>query len=300
MATILITGASGLIGSALSRALSGQGHTVHLLGRTTRSTTNARSFVWDPPRGVMDPAALNGVTHIVHLAGAGIADKRWSPARIQELITSRTETARLLCRTVQAQGVAIEAFVSAAGIGYYGARSGSHVFTEQDGPATDTIGTISSRWEDAVDEWRDVTRVVKLRTPVVLARKGGALPKLAAPVRLGLGAALGRGDQWMPWVHIDDLVRVYTAALFDARYEGAYNVTTSDDVTNDTFMRTTARVLDRPYFLPRVPAFLLRMALGELASVLLEGTRASNSKLLGRGFEFEHPRLAPALKDLLG
>jgi len=247
----------------------------------------------------MDPAALNGVTHIVHLAGAGIADKRWSRSRIDTLISSRTETSQLLHRTVREQGIRIEAFVSAAGIGYYGAVSGAHVFTEQDGPATDTIGTISSRWEEAVDEWRDATRVVKLRTPVVLAREGGALPKLAAPIRLGLGAALGRGDQWMPWIHIDDLVALYIRALTDSSMSGAYNASADEHVTNADFMRTLAQVLHKPYFLPNVPAFLLKLALGKMGEMILQGSRVSNARLKLNGHRFVRHQLEAALIDLL-
>ncbi|MBL7953311.1 MAG: TIGR01777 family oxidoreductase [Flavobacteriales bacterium] len=298
MATILITGASGLIGTALSRSLLASGHVVHHLGRGVSTSVATRSFTWDPSRDVMDASALNGVTHIVHLAGAGIADKRWSKARVQELITSRTATARLLLRCAREHGRRIDSFVSAAGIGYYGAVTTDHTFVENDGPASDTIGTISSAWESAVDEWRTLTRVVKLRTPVVLTNDGGALPKLAAPVKFGLGAPVGSGRQWMPWVHLADLVRIYGTALFNERMEGAYNVNTGNDVRNDDFMRTMAQTLHKPYFLPGVPAFALRLALGELSSVLLEGSRASNARLLETGFQFDHPQLKMALTGL--
>lgn len=300
MATILITGASGLIGTALSRSLVADGHRLHHLGRSLRPDTgHTRHFRWNPVEGTIDEACLHGVTHIVHLAGAGIAEKRWTRSRITELIDSRAASARLLLRTVSATGSRIDAMISAAGMNYYGACTSERVHQEADPPGTDTIARICVEWERAVDEWGEVTRVAKLRTPLVLARSGGALPMLAAPVRWGAGAALGSGRQWMPWVHMDDLTRAYKTALFHVDYEGAFHVNAGHDVTNIEFMRTLAAVLHKPFFLPRVPAFALRIALGELSSVVLHGSRASNARLLSKGFLFQHNNLRSALEDLL-
>jgi len=240
------------------------------------------------------------VDHIVHLAGAGIADGRWSAERVKVLIESRATSSLLLLQQANQAGVAPKSFVSAAGINYYGAVTSDTIFQETAPAGTDTIGRISKEWETAVDAWTSVSRVVKLRTPVVLSAEGGALTKLALPVRFGLGSALGSGDQWMPWVHVDDLVSIYQRALFDDGYNGAYNVNAPDHVTNDAFMRTLARVLKRPYFLPRVPGFALKLALGELSSILLEGSRADNQRLLSTGFQFQHPILEGALRGVLG
>lgn len=299
MATVLITGASGLIGTALSKALLSSGHTVHHLGRSPSEAGVARTYIWDPPNGRIDRAALSGVTHIVHLAGAGIADKRWSQARVRALIDSRTVTAQLLLRAAHEHGSRIDAFVSAAGIGYYGAVTSQHVFTESDPAAQDTIGRISAQWEEVVNEWSTFTRLVKLRTPVVLAREGGALPKLAAPVRYGVGSPLGSGRQWMPWIHIEDLVALYMKALFDPSMSGAYNASADEHVTNADFMRTLARVLQKPYFMPNVPAFVLKLALGEMAEILLQGSRVSNERLKIAGYRFMHHRIEAALNELL-
>ncbi len=298
MAIVLITGGSGLIGRRLSMALLQSGHTVRWLGRRPSIADEGR-YNWDLARGTMDVAALTDVDHVVHLAGAGIADKRWTTGRVKELVDSRTESARLLLRTAQAQNVLVKSFISAAGINYYGSVTTEHMFNENDVAATDTIGRISHAWEGAVDEWAPHTRVVKLRTPVVLSPNGGALAKLVAPVRWGLGAALGSGKQWMPWVHVDDLVRIYVEAMRNDLFSGAYNVNSGADVTNEEFMRTSAKVLGRPFFLPNVPGFLLKIALGELSSVLLEGSRVSNDKLVDTGFTFHHPVLEDALRDLL-
>lgn len=300
MSIVLITGGSGLIGTALTEALRSLGHEVRHLGRRPGERYGIRTYGWDVARGTMDGAALQGVDHIVHLAGAGIADKRWTPARVQELIDSRALSALLLLRTARELGVVPKSFVSAAGINYYGAVTSDRIFTELDGAGNDTIGRISLEWEAAVDQWSAVCRVVKLRTPVVLAAHGGALPKLMAPVKWGAGAALGSGRQWMPWIHLHDLVECYRSAIFKEAFFGAYNVCAPEDVTNAAMMKSVARVLGRPFFLPPVPGFLLKLALGELSGILLEGSRASNERLLRTGFRFQHPKLVGALRDLLG
>lgn len=299
MATILITGASGLIGRALAAFLSQQGHVIHRLGRCGDGLADPLTFHWDIIQGTIDERCLHGVTHVVHLAGAGIADARWKAARVQELIDSRAASSHLLLHAVRRTGTPVRTIVSAAGINYYGAHTTDRLFAETDEAGKDTIARISVAWEQAVDEWGATARVVKLRTPVVLARTGGALGKLAYPVRWGLGAVLGHGRQWMPWVHIDDLVSAYATALFNEDWGGAYNVNTGNDVSNARFMRTIARVLHRPFLLPNVPGFALRIALGEMSTILLEGSRADNRRLLSTGFRFRHPELEPALRNLL-
>lgn len=299
MATILITGGSGLIGRRLTRALVADGHAVRWLSRKAGRTDGVRAFAWDIAAGRVDPGALAGVDRIVHLAGAGIADQRWTPMRVQELIASRADAARLLLKAAREAAAPIACLVSASGIGYYGAVTRDTPFAEDDAPGTDTIARITVEWERAVDEWSSVCRVAKLRTPVVLAREGGALPRLARPVRMGLGAALGSGRQWMPWIHIDDLVAAYRQALFDERWIGALNIV-GGNATNAEVMRATARALRRPFFLPNVPAPLLRLALGELAGVLLEGAPVSDAKARGLGFAPSRTALDAALRELLG
>lgn len=301
MSTILITGGSGLIGTAVTKALVARSDRVRHLSRSIqRMKGGVTTYKWSVADGTVDPAALEGVDHVVHLAGAGIADKRWSERRVKELIDSRAASIRVLQRAMMANQVRPGTLVSAAGINYYGAVTSDRVFTESDPPGQDTIGRISWEWEAAVDEWLGTSRVVKLRTPIVLSGAGGALGKLAAPVRYGLGSPLGSGKQWVPWIHLDDLVAIYLKALDDDRMEGAYNVNSGEDVTNAELMRTVAKVLRRPFLLPAVPAALLRLALGELSGILLEGSRASNERLRATGFRFRYPALEQALREALG
>ncbi len=298
MATILVTGGSGLIGTHLTAALKKDGHAVRWLGRRTNEHNGVRAHAWDLERGIVDEAALEGVDHIVHLAGAGIADKRWNEARVQELIHSRTRGPELLYRSCERTGHWAKSFISAAGIGYYGAVTSAHVYTEDDAPGTDTIARISVAWEQAVDAWKDRVRVVKLRTSVVLARDAGASRSLGRIARYGLASPIGSGRQVMPWIHIDDLVNAYLLALNDDRLRGAYNVAAPDQPDNRRFMRTLATTLHQPFFMPPVPGFALRLLVGDVADALLKGSRVSCEKLERAGFTPRHRDLREALAHL--
>lgn len=298
MVTILITGGSGLIGSALSVELAGEGHTVRHLTRASSRSGPFRSFHWDLDAGTVDPEALVGVDHIIHLAGASISQKRWNGPRIQELIESRTRGPELLYGACERSGHWPKSFVSAAGIGYYGATTSAQVYAESDPPGTDTIARISVAWEEAVDRWSEHTRVVKLRTPVVLAKDAGALAPLGKLARWGLASPIGSGRQFMPWIHLTDLVNAYRIALVDVRLHGAFNVVAPDQPDNRRFMRTLAKALHRPFILPAVPAVVLRMVVGEMATLLLNGSRINGDKLLNAGYAVKHPDLGRALEDL--
>jgi len=297
MSIVLITGGSGLIGQKLTQALLTQGHQVRWLSRSAGTRGGVRAFAWDVKQGRIDPEALHGVNRIIHLAGAGIADKRWTKARIAELIASRADSAGLLLRAAQENGCVPECFVSASGSGYYGAVTRDAPFTESDAPGSDIIARITVEWERAVDEWSPFCRVVKLRTPLVLAREGGALPKLALPARWGLAAPLGSGKQWMPWIHIDDLVRAYLHALDEEHMHGAYNVL-GGNATNADFMRSVALAVGRPFWFPPVPAFLLKAALGEMAGLLLKGSPMSAARAQEAGVASRFTLLEKALRDL--
>lgn len=299
MATILITGGSGLVGRHLTAALVQDGHAVRWMSRTAGEREGVRAHAWDLARGTMDESALAGADHIVHLAGASIGGGRWTRSRVRELIESRTRGPELMLECCARTGQWPKSFVSAAGVGYYGAVTTDHSCTEEDPPGTDTIARISVAWEKAVDRWSDHARVVKLRTAVVLAPDGGALVPLARIARWGAASPLGTGLQQMPWVHIEDLVRAYRQAVDDERMQGAFNVAASN-VMNKELMRLLAMILHRPFILPAVPGWAMKSLLGDLATVLLEGSRVANGKLIATGFRFEHTSLEAALRALLG
>ncbi len=299
MSTILITGGSGLIGGHLTKLLLKEGYTVRHLSRSPKPDAPVPTFQWDIAKGFIDPRALESVDHIIHLSGAGIADERWTKERMHVLYASRVDAAELLKREVEKTGAWPKSFISASGINYYGASTSEHIFTESDPPANDTIGKLTQAWEEAADAWAPHCRVVKLRTSVVLAQEGGALPKMARPARWGLSAPLGSGKQWMPWVHIEDLAQVYLHAIRNNAMQGAYNIVAPEEVQNRDFMHALAEVFNRPFFVPNVPAFAIRAMLGELSGLILEGSRASNARLVTTGFEFRHPKLREALQGLL-
>lgn len=298
MSTILITGGSGLIGSALTAHLRQGGHEVRWIGRAARRSNGVSCFAWHPQLGAPDEA-VRDVEHVVHLAGAPIADERWSKDRVRELTTSRTDGPQALWQAAQRTGWRPRSFVSASGSGWYGAGRWNTPLAEEAPPGHDVIANITTAWEDAADRWSTHARVVKLRTPVVLARTGGALPRLARLARLGLAAPLGDGRQVMTWVHLNDLVSAYSAALFNTDLRGAYNVAASEQPDNRSFMRTLAHALHRPFVMPAVPGFALRLVLGDMADVLLGGGPLRTERLGSTGWRCTHPTLEAALHDLL-
>ncbi|MBK9193782.1 MAG: TIGR01777 family protein [Flavobacteriales bacterium] len=300
MSTILITGGSGLIGSALTKALLAQGRTVRHLSRTPRDHNGVRAFAWDPQRGTLDKSALEGVDHIVHLAGENIITKRWSPERLRLCQESRTESARLVLSVAREMGLHPKSFISASGVGYYGAVTTDKVFSESDPNAQDVIGRLTRAWEDAVDEWTDIVRVVKLRTPMVLAREGGGLPQFLRLAQWCVLAPLGSGKQWMPWVHMGDLVQLYIHAMEHGTMSGAYNACAGEQLHQRDVMRAVAKAVRRPLFPIAVPAFALRLAMGERSALLTEGSRASSQRRKDAGLTFEFDTLESALRDLIG
>lgn len=300
MAHILITGGSGSLGRRLIPKLCKNGHSVAVIGRSVHKELDVPSFTWDLQKGMLDERALKDVTHIIHLAGAGIADKPWSPSRKQEIIESRVKPLQLLSDVLKNRNQRVEAIISSSAVGYYGAVTSEKVFTEEDAPANDFLGSTCKLWEDAVKSFKPVAdREVRVRTGIVLMKGDGALPKLATPVRFGVGAAIGSGKQWMPWIHIDDMTSIYLHAVENKHMLGAYNAVAPENATQTKFIQRIGKSLNRPVFLPSVPKFLVSTVMGEMAKVVTEGSRVSSQKIMDSGFEFKHPQLQEALNDLL-
>ncbi|MCF8256557.1 MAG: TIGR01777 family oxidoreductase [Flavobacteriales bacterium] len=300
MPTILITGGSGLIGSTLIPLLRDAGHQVRIIGRTDGRNADVPGFKWDIQKMTMDGTALEGVTHIIHLAGAGIADGRWTAARKEEIVTSRMMPMKLLADTLSKRGQKLDAFITASGIGYYGAETSAHIFKEDDAPADDFLGKTCRLWEEAVQLFDGIAaREVRVRTGIVLDSKGGALPKLMAPAKLGLAANLGSGKQWTPWIHIEDICRIYLQAVEDTDFKGAYNAVAPEHATQKQLLSAISAAIGKPFFLPGVPSVALKLVMGDMSQMLTEGSRVSCKKLEETGFEFQHPVLKLVLEDLL-
>lgn len=294
---ILVTGASGLIGSALVPFLTTGGHTVTRLVRTPSS---AGAISWDPSAGQLDLRALEGIDAVVHLAGESIAGRRWNAEQKRRILDSRVQGTRLLCERLAGLERPPRVLVSASAIGYYGDR-GEETLTEESAPGSGFLTDVCRAWEDATKEARDRgIRVVHARFGIVLSPKGGALAKMLTPFRLGAGGVVGGGRQLMGWVALDDAVGAVHHALTTDTLSGPINVVSPRPVTNREFTKTLGRVLRRPTIVP-MPAFAARLAFGEMAdALLLASTRVQPDQLSCTGYRFRFPDLEGALCHLLG
>lgn len=300
MATILITGGTGLIGKALTKTLAEQGHRVHILSRTPRAAAKVPEFYWNVEKQEIDGKAFEGVEHIVHLAGIGVAEKRWTEKRKQEIINSRVESMKLITTTVKKKGLHLKSFVGAGAIGIYGMGSSEQVFSEDDRGPQDFLWKTCELWERSYDSIKAVSdKTCILRIGVVLSEKGGALKRLLPIFKTGLGSPIGNGKQYMPWIHLNDMVALIVESLFNPALDGVYNAVATEHITNAYFSESIAKVLSKPYFMPAIPAFAMKLLYGEMANVLLRGVRASNQRLLNTGFRFKFPELKQALEAIV-
>ncbi len=295
--TITISGATGMIGSALVTRLREGGHGVRRLVRSARDAQPG-DVRWDPASETLDARVLEGSDAIVHLAGAPIA-RRWTTEHKREIRESRLRGTELIARAVAAMEVKPRVVLSGSAVGYYGDR-GDELLDESSAPGNDFLGTLAREWEGAAAPIADAgVRLVLLRTGIVLAPDGGALEKLLLPFKLGVGGPIGGGRQWMSWISLDDHLGAMEHALFTDTLAGPVNLVAPNPVTNATFATTLGRVLKRPALLP-LPGFALELVYGEMAhATLLAGQRALPKALMASGFEFQHPTLEQALRTVL-
>lgn len=291
--TILLAGGTGFIGARLTRLLQSKGHTVRILTRTPRG---ADQFTWDPLAGAIDDTAVRGADIIINLAGAGIADKRWTPARKQLIIDSRVQGARVLRAAFQRLGYLPKAYLSSSAIGYYG-NAGETWMTENSPPADESFMVEScDAWERAVEEITAMgVRTVVLRTGIVLGKEGGALREIIKPLRFGIGGYFADGQAWYSWIHLDDICRMYLWALENPGVDGIFNAVAPNPVRNIDLVKATARAMHQPAVFAPAPAIALRMAFGEMADAILFSTRVSAEKIMLAGFHFQYPELNDAL-----
>ena len=292
---IAITGASGLIGSALTPALGASGHEVV---RLVRREPSAGEIFWDPSLGTIDAAGLAGVDAVVHLSGATIG-RRWTAARKAEILESRVASTKLMATTLAALEPRPRALVCAGGAGIYGDR-GDEILTEESELGSGFLAEVGIAWEGAAEPAREAgIRVVNFRQGIVLSRDDGALPRMLTPFRLGVGGRIGSGKQWWSWVGTDDLVAAYSFALEHAELSGPVDLTSPNPVTNSQFVSALGRALRRPTIFP-LPAVAVRTLFGEMGeSALLQGQRALPARLLDAGFEFRYAVLDAALARAL-
>ncbi|WP_153800631.1 TIGR01777 family oxidoreductase [Foetidibacter luteolus] len=306
MATVLVTGGTGLIGRHLSHLLLQKGYSIIILTRKKpgHATPNITYAEWDVSRGLIDKDAVMKSDYIIHLAGAGVADERWSAKRKQEIVDSRVKSSELLVKTLQENQHHVKATVSASGIGWYGGdNDASRVkgFTEEAEPDKDFLGETCRLWEQSIEPVQSSgIRLVKMRTGLVLSNDGGALAEFKKPLKFGIAGILGGGDQVMSWIHIDDICRMYLYALQNEQVSGAYNAVAPTPVTNKELTLQTARTMRGKRFIPiYVPSFVLKLILGEMSIEVLKSATVSDSKIRATGFRFLYPSLEAALNELL-
>lgn len=295
---VVLAGATGLIGKELTNKLVFEGHEVRILSRHPKTGGHAiRYFQWEPSKGEIDADALADADVIINLAGANVADKRWSKAYKKVIIDSRVLSTRLLVQKLP-NYPSIRLFINASGISYYGMDTGRTLVDENSPVGHDFLAQVVEKWDyEAFESEKFGVRTIALRQGVVLSAEGGALPKLIAPIKWGVGSALGSGKQYFPWIDMDDLIEIYLFCIRNHAVSGAYNIVAPELVTNEEFTKQLASHLGKKIFLPNVPGFILKLLLGEFAGTLLGGNKASCEKLRRSGFEFSFPTLKDSFNN---
>ena len=296
---VLITGSTGLIGTELKDLLGKEGYTINELSR--RKLDHENTFQWDIREGKLDIEALNGVSTIVHLAGAGVADEKWTEKRKKELFDSRIDSTKLLYQSLKDNpGHGVKTLVCASAIGFYGFDRGSELVEEDSLPGNDFLAEITKAWEKEAKMFEELgIRVVNVRIGIVLSTEGGALVEIIKPVKLMAGAALGSGKQYMSWIHIRDMAGIIQYAIENESLQGPYNAVAPNPEANKELTRTLASVMSKPFFLPNVPGFVLKTLLGDMAVLVLGGLKVSSEKIIQAGYSFKYPDLREALEDLI-
>lgn len=297
---VVITGGSGLIGSQLTAMLLQNGYEVAHLSRKKKAIYNVQVYEWNLEKGYVEEGALDNLTFLIHLAGTGIAEGRWTEKQKKQILDSRVKTIELIREKLAEKQIIPKAFISASGVSYYGEDTGDRQYTESSLPGNDFLSHVTIEWEKAADSIaKSGVRTVKLRTGIVLSNEGGALQKMALPAKFGFGAPLGSGKQWVPWIHIDDICRLYVEAMENDSWDGVYNAVAAGPVTNEELTRQICIALNKPQWLPNVPAIALKLAFGEMSRVILGGNYVINRRIEQEtNFRYNFPELGIALKDI--
>jgi len=292
MRTVLISGGRGLVGRSLSKLLKQKGYTVYKLTRRPKKSSH---IYWNPEKQTIESKYLPEIDVIINLAGSGIADKKWSSDRKTDLINSRINSIQFL-KSVSEKMPKLKYFISASGINCYG-YNGPHEKTENDPYGDDFLSVLVKDWELASSSFEDVCPVAKLRIAMVIDHKGGALKKLLRPVKLGVGSPLASGKQYVPWIHIDDLCRMFLYCI-ENDISGTYNAA-NGYISNRELMKTITKKMRKPFFFPAVPKSILTLLLGEMATMLTESLKVSNEKIRKIGFQFKYANFDSAISEIV-
>ncbi len=306
MQTVLITGGTGLVGKSLTGHLINKGYKLIILTRSLKGKSNSNNIsyaAWDIQQQTIDVKAVQSADIIIHLAGAGVVDKRWTDKYKKEILESRAMSSKLIIDTLKQHSNQVKTIVSSSAIGWYGPdKEKNRRFIETDEHADDFLGQTCYAWEQSVDVASSMNiRVCKLRTGIVLSKEGGALAEFKKPIRFGIAAILGSGKQMISWIHIDDLCRMFIYAMENKTMNGSYNAVSATPASNKALTLSLAEKFRGKFFIPvHVPAFVLKLVLGESSIEVLKSTTVSNEKITAAGFTFLYPTLKSAIAELTG
>lgn len=296
--SVLISGGSGLVGNVLTDLLLEKGYQVGHISRSKSSDSRVETIVWDLKTKTIDIDKVVKYDYLINLVGSGIADKKWTEERKKDIINSRVDSLNFLFEIIKNNSNKFKAIVSASAVGYYGFEPSKHTFTEMDEPGDDFLAETCIKWEKAAFQFTDLNIPTStVRIGIVLSTEGGALKELARPIKFYAGAPLGSGEQYIPWVHIKDVSNQFIFQM-ENQLTGPHNASADEHRTNAEFTKDVAKVLNMPLILPNVPAFVMKIILGERALMVLKGNKVSNQKIKNAGFKFEFSNLKAALDNL--
>lgn len=295
---ILISGGSGMLGTAIQEYLQAEGHVVAILSRQ-KQNNSVKSFYWDYENGIIDQEAIAFADIIIHLAGENISAKRWTAKQKHKIIESRVKTSELLYSAIKKSKKKPEKILSASAIGYYGSVSGNRIFKETDEAGTDFLAETVVQWEAAVDRFTDLgVSTCKLRIGVVMSGKGGALQEMIKPLKMGFASKLASGKQYIPWISIDDLAKMFVFLINKKDVAEVYNAVNPSHINNQELTGLLAKKYNKPMLPFGIPSFVIRLIFGEMSVILLEGSRVSSQLIQDSGFEFKHSKLNDYLDQL--
>jgi len=288
---ILISGGSGFVGTALREFLEDKGYNVAILSRREK-VEGVNSYKWDHNSNFIEEGAIEFADIIIHLAGESVAGGRWTDKRKERIINSRVKSTQLLYDAIKSSAKKPEFFLSASAVGYYGHDNNDELCDETSEPGNDFLAQVVVKWENEVKKIRDLgIRTNMLRIGIVLGENGGALSKMAAPVKLGIGSPLGSGKQNMPWIAIEDLVRMFHFVIENESLNSVFNAVAPEHINNKEFMHQLANSYKKPFFMPPVPSFVFKIMFGEMSEILLYGKKVSCEKIMSEGFNFKFTTL---------
>jgi len=299
---VLISGGTGMIGQAITDLLQSKNYNVAVLSRRN-DVEGINSFYWDYNRDEIDTEAMEFADVVIHLAGENISGKKWTFDQKKKIIASRVQTTELLLKSIENSKNKPKAFLSASAIGYYGSKTSDHIFKEEDTAGDDFLAETVVKWEESVSQISNLNiPSAAVRIGVVMSTKGGALPQMLMPVKMGIGSPLGNGKQWIPWISLHDLARLFVFVLEEKLLKETpqkfqvFNAVSPNYINNAQLMKTLAKIHKRPFFMPSVPAFVFKMLFGEMSMILLKGSRVSSEKIQQAGFEFDDREIGDVFK----